>query len=201
LGAETSFLKSDKDIHTGEFAKPEINSKLVFLLAKAFEKKELNRNPWQWVYVHKSRLPEFAEIWEHSESAYNNIRHNGIIFKTSVNTGVLNTTPRVTNFVYFRNPHVTMKGFFPIKISSKEFFKDKSKNKNVNMVNGHYVKYQYYDDPDIKWVNYFDGGRAIHYYKRKNYGFPQSAGCVELPYKAAYKVYHIIHYGTIVSVQ
>ncbi len=200
LGAETSFLKRNGNLHSGEFSTPKINTKLLTLLIKASNKKEFNPDPWQWVYVHKTKLPEYAEVWEPNELMYNNTKRYGVIFKTAANTGVVGTTPKVTNFVFFRYPHVTMKGFFPIQISKKTYYKDIDK-KNVGIINGHYVTYQHYNDPDIKWVNYFDGGRAIHYYKRSSYGFPQSAGCVELPYRNAYKIYHIIHYGTIVSVQ
>ena len=32
---------------------------------------------------------------------------------------------------------------------------------------------------------YFDGGEAVHYFPRGSYGFPQSLGCVELPYAQA----------------
>lgn len=200
LGAETSFLKRNGNLHSGEFSIPKINTKLVTLLIKASNKKEFSADPWQWVYIHKTKLPEYAEVWEPNESIYNNTKHHGIIFKTAANTGVVGTTPKVTNFVFFRYPHVIMKGFFPIQISKKTYHEDVRK-KNVGIINGHYVIYKYYNDPDIKWVNYFDGGRAIHYYKRSSYGFPQSAGCVELSYQNAYKIYHIIHYGTIVSVQ
>ena len=42
----------------------------------------------------------------------------------------------------------------------------------------------HYADP-VEWVSYFEGGDAVHYFDRGSYGWPQSLGCVELPYTAA----------------
>jgi L,D-transpeptidase catalytic domain len=57
-----------------------------------------------------------------------------------------------------------------------------------------------YSDP-VEWVSYFNGGDAVHYFNRYSYGFPQSLGCVELPYSAAKTAYPYLPYGTLVSVQ
>lgn len=62
------------------------------------------------------------------------------------------------------------------------------------------VQWRPYDDPGIKWVSYFDGGSALHYFPRAGYGWPQSAGCVEMPDKAAHQVFSAIHYDTVVTV-
>ncbi len=43
----------------------------------------------------------------------------------------------------------------------------------------------YYSDPGIPWVSYFNGGDALHGYIRGAYGYPQSLGCVEMPYNEA----------------
>ena len=43
----------------------------------------------------------------------------------------------------------------------------------------------HYDDPGVPWVNYFNGGDAVHGYVRPGYGYPQSNGCVELPIATA----------------
>ncbi len=43
----------------------------------------------------------------------------------------------------------------------------------------------HYVAPDVPWVNYFNGGDAVHGYPRASYGFPQSNGCVELPIETA----------------
>lgn len=57
-----------------------------------------------------------------------------------------------------------------------------------------------YADP-VSWVSYFDGGDAVHYFPRGSYGFPQSLGCVELPYAQAHFVWPYMTYGTLVTVQ
>jgi hypothetical protein len=56
-----------------------------------------------------------------------------------------------------------------------------------------------YADP-VKWVSYFDGGQAVHYFPRGSYGWPQSLGCVELPYSTAEQAYGYLPYGTLVTV-
>ena len=43
----------------------------------------------------------------------------------------------------------------------------------------------HYSDPGIPWVSYFNGGDALHGFIRASYGFPQSLGCVEMPYSEA----------------
>jgi peptidoglycan hydrolase-like protein with peptidoglycan-binding domain len=59
-----------------------------------------------------------------------------------------------------------------------------------------------YDDPDIPWIAYFNGGDAIHGYPRAEYGFPQSNGCVELPIPNAGVVFNSGDdwYGTLVNI-
>jgi peptidoglycan hydrolase-like protein with peptidoglycan-binding domain len=56
-----------------------------------------------------------------------------------------------------------------------------------------------YADP-VQWVSYFEGGSAVHYIARGAYGYPQSLGCVELPYSAAEQAYPYLTYGTLVTV-
>jgi peptidoglycan hydrolase-like protein with peptidoglycan-binding domain len=58
-----------------------------------------------------------------------------------------------------------------------------------------------YDVPDVPWVNYFNGGDAVHGYPREAYGFPQSNGCVELPIEAARTVFGMLQLGDIVDVE
>jgi len=74
-----------------------------------------------------------------------------------------------------------------------------------------YLKYQHqimrgtnpdgkkYADP-VSWVSYFNGSDAVHYYPRASYGFPQSLGCVELPYAQAEQSYPYLTYGSLVTV-
>jgi hypothetical protein len=57
-----------------------------------------------------------------------------------------------------------------------------------------------YNVPDVPWVNYFNGGDAVHGYPRESYGFPQSNGCVELPIEAAHTVFGMLAIGDIVEV-
>jgi hypothetical protein len=58
----------------------------------------------------------------------------------------------------------------------------------------------HYSDP-VQFVSYFNGGDAVHYFPRGSFGFPQSLGCVELPYSAAQQAYPYLTYGSLVSVQ
>ncbi|HUN77602.1 MAG TPA: L,D-transpeptidase family protein [Solirubrobacteraceae bacterium] len=60
---------------------------------------------------------------------------------------------------------------------------------------------EHYVAPDVPWVNYFNGGDAVHGYPRASYGFPQSNGCVELPIGTAERIYPMLAIGDIVWVQ
>ncbi len=103
------------------------------------------------------------------------IWHNGReVFSSPTNTGVsVAPTPVGTFPVYLKLPYQVMSGYNP----------DGS----------------YYADP-VQWVSYFSGGSAVHYIARGSYGWPQSLGCVELPYTAAEQAYPILPYGTLVTV-
>jgi lipoprotein-anchoring transpeptidase ErfK/SrfK len=57
-----------------------------------------------------------------------------------------------------------------------------------------------YNDPGVPWVNYFNGGDAVHGFPRPSYGSPQSNGCVELPIETARTVYGMLAIGDIVEV-
>jgi hypothetical protein len=59
----------------------------------------------------------------------------------------------------------------------------------------------HYDDPGVPWVNYFNGGDAVHGYPRPGYGYPQSNGCVELPIATAQVVYGMLQVGDLVIVE
>jgi len=102
---------------------------------------------------------------------------NGVeVYSTAVNTGVP-AAPTVdgTFPVYARYTVTTMKGINPDGTP--------------------------YDDPGIPWVSYFNGGDALHGYIRASYGFPQSDGCVEMPYAHAAIVYPLTPIGTLVTVE
>jgi peptidoglycan hydrolase-like protein with peptidoglycan-binding domain len=83
----------------------------------------------------------------------------------------------------------TPQGIFPI------FARDISTTMSGTDVDG--TKYVV---PDVPWVNYFNGGDAVHGYPRASYGSPQSNGCVELPIEAAHVVFGMLAVGDIVDV-
>ena len=58
----------------------------------------------------------------------------------------------------------------------------------------------HYSDPGVPYVSYFNGGDALHGFIRSSYGFPQSLGCVEMPYSEAGAVYPYTPIGTLVDV-
>ncbi len=102
-------------------------------------------------------------------------RGGQIVFQTPVNTGGYRAaTPLGTWPVYLRFLSVTMKGTNP----------DGTK----------------YDDPGVPWVSYFYESDAVHGFLRAGYGYPQSDGCVELPYSSAQTIYPLDTYGTPVTV-
>lgn len=103
------------------------------------------------------------------------IYHNGaVVVRTLANTGIPASPTALGTFpVYERLTSQVMRGVNP---------------------NG--VPYADY----VQWVSYFNGGDAIHYMPRASYGYPQSLGCVELPYAAAQRVWGYLTYGSLVTV-
>ncbi|MGO8873662.1 MAG: L,D-transpeptidase family protein [Acidimicrobiales bacterium] len=57
-----------------------------------------------------------------------------------------------------------------------------------------------YDDPNVPWASYFNGGDALHGFVRASYGFPQSNGCVEMSIANAAQVWPLTPIGTVVTV-
>jgi peptidoglycan hydrolase-like protein with peptidoglycan-binding domain len=102
-------------------------------------------------------------------------RGNRVVFSTPANTGVPGAE--------------TAQGIFPIY----------ARYVSTTMA-GEDVDGTKYDVPDVPWVNYFNGGDAVHGYPRESYGFPQSNGCVELPIEAAHTVFGMLAIGDIVEV-
>jgi lipoprotein-anchoring transpeptidase ErfK/SrfK len=103
--------------------------------------------------------------------------HHGhrVVFTTPVNTGVPGAQTELGIFpIYARYVSTTMSG---------------------TDVDG-----TKYNVPDVPWVNYFNGGDAVHGYPRASYGFPQSNGCVELPIEAAHTVFGMLAIGDVVEV-
>ncbi len=104
------------------------------------------------------------------------VYHNGqVVLNTPANTGIsLTPTTLGTFYVYEKLPYQVMRGVNPNGVP--------------------------YADP-VQYVSYFDGGEAVHYIYRAEYGFPQSLGCVELPLAAAATAYSYLPYGTLVTVE
>jgi lipoprotein-anchoring transpeptidase ErfK/SrfK len=58
----------------------------------------------------------------------------------------------------------------------------------------------HYDDPNVPYASYFNGGDALHGFIRASYGSPQSNGCVEMTYANAAQVWPLTPIGTLVTV-
>jgi peptidoglycan hydrolase-like protein with peptidoglycan-binding domain len=58
-----------------------------------------------------------------------------------------------------------------------------------------------YNDPNVPYASYFNGGDALHGFIRAQYGFPQSNGCVEMSYANAAVVWPLTPIGTLVTVE
>ena len=84
----------------------------------------------------------------------------------------------------------TQQGIFPIYV----------RYVSTTMI-GNNVDGSHYVDPGVPWVNYFNGGDAVHGYPRPGYGYPQSNGCVELPISTAESVYGMLAVGDLVIVE
>ncbi len=102
-------------------------------------------------------------------------RDNSIALKAATNTGVAGA--------------VTQNGIFPI---FERFVSTTMTGTNPDGT--------HYSDPGVPWVNYFNGGDAVHGFNRPSYGSPQSNGCVELPPATAARVFKMLKIGDIVVV-
>jgi len=103
--------------------------------------------------------------------------HDGkVVLRTLVNTGIASRPTDTGTFpVYLHLSSTTMAGTNP----------DGS----------------HYNDPGVPWVNYFNGGDAVHGFYRGSYGWPQSVGCVEVPVPTAEQIFPYVQIGTLVTVQ
>lgn len=94
-----------------------------------------------------------------------------IVFQSPINTGIRAApTPDGVFRVFASYPQKTMKGTDP-------------------------VTWRRYNDANVPYVMYYDGGRAIHGFSRGGYGYPQSFGCVELPIYKAHELYELLQGG------
>jgi len=57
-----------------------------------------------------------------------------------------------------------------------------------------------YDDKNVPWASYFNGGDALHGFVRATYGSPQSNGCVEMSIADAQTLWPLTPTGTLVTV-
>jgi len=135
-------------------------------LLKAVRNHDVNRQPYNYVYVQKYPEPENVTVFSDGKAIYNTLANTGIAAAP---------TPDGTWPVYLRFTVTTMTGTNP---------------------NG-----SHYSDPGIPWVSYFHGGDALHGFIRASYGFPQSLGCVEMPFANAAVVFPNTPIGTLVTVQ
>jgi lipoprotein-anchoring transpeptidase ErfK/SrfK len=69
----------------------------------------------------------------------------------------------------------------------------------VNTMSGFNPDGSAYNDI-VYWINYFNGGDAVHGFSRASYGYPQSLGCVELPIPTAHVVFAHLAIGDLVNV-
>ena len=191
LGAITQYLEASGMLHDGEYAKPQINGRLLSELKKSAAKGELDPYPWKWILVRQAAKGEMVELYENGRK----------VFSSPANTGEFATTPDGTWYVFLRFHSTAMSGLSPSRISMKVYESLKLKHpRMVGCLDGHPVKWIAYNDYGIKYADYFNGGIGLHYIARTHYGFPQSAGCVELPYDNARFLHKNIGYGTIVTV-
>jgi lipoprotein-anchoring transpeptidase ErfK/SrfK len=58
-----------------------------------------------------------------------------------------------------------------------------------------------YNDPNVPYASYFNGGDALHGFIRASYGSPQSNGCVEMSYADAALVWPLTPIGTLVTIE
>jgi hypothetical protein len=103
------------------------------------------------------------------------VYHNGsVTVHTLANTGI-SAAP-------------TAQGTFPVyqRLRSQVM-------QGTNPDGSHYADY-------VQWVAYFNGGDAVHYIPRSSWGYPQSLGCIEVPYAAAERAWGYLSYGTLVTV-
>jgi hypothetical protein len=103
------------------------------------------------------------------------IWHNGrIVLRSLANTGIpIRPTVSGTFPVYVRFRHQITYG--------------------TNPDGSHYAD-------RVAFAAYFNGADAVHYFPRGSYGWEQSLGCVELPYRKAARAWPYLTYGSLVTV-
>jgi peptidoglycan hydrolase-like protein with peptidoglycan-binding domain len=117
----------------------------------------------------------FVTVSESSPEKLEVHQGNHVVLSTPANTGVVGAETATGTFpIFARYTSTTMVGTNPDGT--------------------------HYNDPGVPWVNYFNGGDAVHGFERGSYGSPQSNGCVELPISTAHDVYRLLSIGDIVQI-
>jgi len=101
-------------------------------------------------------------------------QNGAVVLTSAANTGI------------YQDP--TADGTFPIYIRF-----------TVNYMSGTNPDGTTYHDL-VHWINYFNGGDAVHGFVRGSYGYPQSLGCVELPVSTAEAAFSDLAIGDLVTV-
>jgi lipoprotein-anchoring transpeptidase ErfK/SrfK len=143
---------------------------------------QMNTSTWQTLtnaVIERQTDPtsyDYVYVSEKQPESVTLYQNGKKIFSTLANTGITAApTENGTYPVYLRFTVTTMSGTLP---------------------DG-----QTYDDTGIPWVSYFHGGDALHGFIRSSYGYPQSLGCVEMPFADAAVLWPHTPIGTLVSVQ
>ena len=122
-------------------------------------------NPLVWKYLIQDALAgkhsafgyTFVTVSEGSPESEQTWHNGKTVVSGAVNTGIPAAPTALGTFAVFEHAlSVTMSG--------------------TNPDGSHYT------DPGVPYVSYFNGGDALHGFIRASYGFPQSLGCVEMPY-------------------
>ncbi len=166
---------------------PGVDSVMTKGAVRAFENVEGldpigQANPLLWPYLaaaaNAGKTNPYGYSWADVSKALPEhmvLWHNGtVVLRALVNTGIpLDPTVDGTYPVYLRYRSQTMRGTNPNGTPYADF---------------------------VRWVSYFNGGNAVHGFVRSSYGFPQSLGCVELPFATAQVAWPYMHIGTLVTV-
>jgi lipoprotein-anchoring transpeptidase ErfK/SrfK len=116
--------------------------------------------------------PRYIYVSKQSPERLYLIGGGKIIFQSPINTGISAApTPDGVFHIFASYLQKTMKGTDP-------------------------RTFRRYNDRNVPYVMYFDGGLAIHGFYRSGYGYPQSFGCVELPVYKARELYGLLQGGS-----
>jgi lipoprotein-anchoring transpeptidase ErfK/SrfK len=116
----------------------------------------------------------YVYVTEHLPETLTLWENGSVVLTSRVNTGI--------------SQRPTATGTFPIYVRY-----------TVNYMSGTNPDGSTYHDL-VHWINYFNGGDAVHGFVRGSYGYPQSLGCVELPVSTAQVAFNDLAIGDLVTV-